>query len=65
MDRLELAKKEAELLEVGTPYAAVTIAEAVNIARTEAKMLVLEDNTIYGTVGGGAKCSNRIKRSAA
>lgn len=54
MDRLELAKKEAELLEAGTPYAAVTIAEAVNIARTEAKMLVLEDNTIYGTVGGGA-----------
>ena len=53
MDRLELAKKEAELLEAGTPYAAVTIAEAANIARTEAKMLVLEDNTIYGTVGGG------------
>lgn len=54
MDRLELAKKEAELLEAGTPYAAVTIVEAKDIARTEAKMLVLADESIYGTVGGGA-----------
>ena len=54
MDRLELARKEAELLEAGTPYAAVTIVHSAGTARTEGKMLVLPDETIYGTVGGGA-----------
>ena len=53
MDRLELARKEAELLEAGTPYAAVTIVHSAGTARTEGKMLVLPDETIYGTVGGG------------
>ena len=28
MDRLELAQKEAELLEAGIPYAAVTLVES-------------------------------------
>lgn len=65
MDRLEIAKKEAELLEAGTPYAAVTIVEAENIARTEAKMLVLADETIYGTVGGGAGERLAIRDAAA
>ena len=54
MDRLELVRKEAELLEAGTPYAAVTIVHSAGTARTEGKMLVLPDETIYGTVGGGA-----------
>ena len=53
MDRLELARKEAELLEAGAPYAAVTIVHSAGTARTEGKMLVLPDETIYGTVGGG------------
>ena len=47
MDRLELARKEAELLEAGTPYAAVTIVHSAGTARTEGKMLVLPDETIY------------------
>ena len=29
MDRLELAQKEAELLEAGIPYAAVTLVEVL------------------------------------
>ena len=54
MDRLELAQKEAELLEAGIPYAAVTLVESAGTARTEGKMLVLSENVIYGTIGGGA-----------
>ena len=54
MDRLELAQKEAELLEAGIPYAAVTLVESAGTARTEGKMLVLSKNVIYGTIGGGA-----------
>lgn len=54
MDRLGLARKETELLEQGIPYAAVTIVESAGTARTEGKMLVLAEDTIYGTVGGGA-----------
>ena len=54
MDRLELAKKEAELLEAGIPYAAVTLVESAGTARTEGKMLVLSADTIFGTIGGGA-----------
>ena len=53
MDRLELAQKEAELLEAGIPYAAVTMVESAGTARTEGKMLVLSENVIYGTIGGG------------
>ena len=54
MDRLELAQKEAELLEAGIPYAAVTLVESAGTARTEGKLLVLSENVIYGTIGGGA-----------
>lgn len=54
MDRLELAQKEAELLEAGIPYAAVTLVESSGTARTEGKMLVLSADTIFGTIGGGA-----------
>ena len=54
MDRLELAQKETELLEAGIPYAAVTLVESSGTARTEGKMLVLSENVIYGTIGGGA-----------
>lgn len=49
MDRLELAQKEAELLEAGIPYAAVTLVESAGTARTEGKMLVLSADTIFGT----------------
>lgn len=51
MDRLELAQKEAELLEADIPYAAVTLVESAGTARTEGKMLVLSADTIFGTIG--------------
>lgn len=65
MDRLDLAKKEAELLEQGTPYAAVTIVHSEGTARTAGKMLVLADESIYGTVGGGAGERLAIRDAAA
>ena len=62
MDRLELAQKEAELLEAGIPYAAVTLVESSGTARTEGKMLVLSADTIFGTIGGGAGEQQAVAR---
>ena len=63
MDRLELAQKEAELLEAGIPYAAVTLVESAGTARTEGKMVVLSENVIYGTIGGGCSEAAAMQRA--
>lgn len=49
----ELLREQAESLEAGKSFAVVTIIESVDLARTNGKMLVYEDGSISGTVGGG------------
>ena len=55
MDLLELTRAQAAALEQGRPFAAVTIVGAGGTtSRTSGKMLVYDDGSTLGTVGGGA-----------
>ncbi|MBU0926623.1 MAG: XdhC family protein, partial [Spirochaetes bacterium] len=52
---MELFKKAAELTELNVPFAMATILESSgSTPRGKAKMLVLEDGSTHGTIGGGA-----------
>lgn len=49
-----MPKRKPNCWKPGIPYAAVTLVESAGTARTEGKLLVLSENVIYGTIGGGA-----------
>ena len=53
MKLCDLLLEQSESLKAGREFAVVTIVESVNLARTSGKMVVYDDGTISGTVGGG------------
>ena len=53
MKMCDLLQEQADSLRAGKSYAVVTIVEADQLARTSGKMIVYEDGSISGTVGGG------------
>lgn len=53
MKTSELLREQAQSLEAGKSFAVVTIVESKHLARTSGKMIVYEDGSISGTVGGG------------
>lgn len=53
MKLVELLQEQAQALASGKSYAVVTIVESKLLARTSGKMIVYEDGSISGTVGGG------------
>ena len=55
MEEKMLLKKQMEALDNGKSYAVVTIVESDgSTPRSSGKMLVYEDGSTEGTVGGGA-----------
>ena len=53
MKLCDLLQEQADSLRAGRDYAVVTIVKADQLARTSGKMIVYEDGSISGTVGGG------------
>ena len=53
MKLCDLLQEQADSLRAGRDYAVVTIVKADQLARTNGKMIVYEDGSISGTVGGG------------
>ncbi|MBO5129830.1 MAG: XdhC family protein [Oscillospiraceae bacterium] len=53
MKLCDLLQEQADSLRNGRDYAVVTIVKSNQLARTNGKMIVYEDGTISGTVGGG------------
>ena len=53
MKLCDLLQEQAQALRNGRSFAVVTIVRADQLARTNGKMVVYDDGTISGTVGGG------------